>query len=98
MASALFRLTVGDQPDVGVDAGVVEELIRQGDDGVEPIVFDDPAADVGRAGAGVAGKQRRAVEDDGDLRAGHVRIVFIERVHLGEHVLQEQQRAVVDRR
>ena len=67
LAAPLLRLAVGDEPDIGEDAGVVEQLIRQSDDRVEPVVLDDPTPDVGRAGPGVAAEQRRAVEDDGDL-------------------------------
>jgi hypothetical protein len=62
-------LPVGDDPEVGGDAGVVEELVGQGDDGFEPVVLDDPAADLGLAGAGRAGEQRRAVEHDGQAGA-----------------------------
>ena len=64
-ALAALLLPVGDNPDVGADAGVVEHLFRQGDDGFEPVVFDDPLADVALAAARAAGEERRAVEDDG---------------------------------
>ena len=57
LALAVGGFLVGDQPDVGVDAGVVEELIGQGDDGVEPVVLDDPAADVALAATGVTGEE-----------------------------------------
>ena len=68
-------------------------MLRQGDDGFQPVVFDDPAPDFRLTAARVAGEEGRAVEDDGDSAAA----VF-GRTHLGEHVLQEQQRAVVDAR
>ena len=58
-------LAVGDDPDVSADAGVVEHLLRQGDDGFEPVVLDDPLADFALAAARAAGEQRRAGEDDG---------------------------------
>ena len=52
----------------------------------EPVVFDDPAPDIGWAGTGIAAEQRRAVEDDGDLRSltapGGI-------LHLRDHVLEE---------
>jgi hypothetical protein len=38
-------LLVSQQPDVGKDAGVVEKLVGQHDDGVEPVVLQNPAAD-----------------------------------------------------
>ena len=41
--------------------------------------------------AGVAGEKRRAVEDDADAAA-----TVLHRLHLGDHVLEEQERAVVD--
>jgi hypothetical protein len=62
-------LAVGEHPDVGGDAGVVEHVQRQGDDGFQPVVLDDPAADVALALAGVAGEQGRAVVDLGDAAA-----------------------------
>jgi hypothetical protein len=46
LALAAFLLAVGDDPDVGADAGVVEHLLRQGDDGLQPVVLDDPLTDV----------------------------------------------------
>ena len=51
-------LRLREHPDVGRDAGVVEHVERQGDDRLEPVVLDDPAADVALALAGVAGEQR----------------------------------------
>ena len=84
-------LAVGEHPDVGGDAGVVEELVGQGDDGLQPVVLDDPLADVALAAAGIAGEQRRAVEDDADAAAA-----LLGCAHLREHVLEEEQRAVVD--
>ena len=69
LAAARLFLAVGQHPDVGGDAGVVEELVGQRDDGLQPVVLDDPLADVALAAARVAGEQRRAVEDDGDAAA-----------------------------
>ena len=93
LALAPGPLAVGEHPDVRRDAGVVEELVGQRDDGLQPVVLDDPAADVALAVARVAGEQRRAVEHDGDAAAAVLR-----RAHLREHVLEEEQRAVVDAR
>ena len=58
LAPALGRLAVGHDPEVGGDPGVVEELVGQGDDGFEPVVLDDPAADLGLARASSAGEER----------------------------------------
>ena len=75
------------------DAGVVEHVGRQRDDGLQPVVLDDPLADVRLAGAGAAGEERRAVEDDADPAAA-----FARRAHLRQQVHQEQQRPVRDAR
>ena len=69
LALAVRGLAVGQHPDVGGDAGVVEHVERQGDDGLQPVVLDDPAADVALALAGVAGEERRAVVHLGDAAA-----------------------------
>ena len=58
LAAPVLGLAVGQNPDVGRDAGVVEHVERQRDDGLQPIVLDDPAADVALALTGVSGKQR----------------------------------------
>ena len=92
-----LRLLVAQQPDVGVDAGVVEELVGQHHDGVEPVVLEYPAADLALALPAVAVGQRRAVEDDRDP-AATLAAARIHRLHLGQHGLQEQQRAVVGAR
>ena len=51
LARALLAFPVGDNPDVGGDAGIVEELVGQADDGLQHVVLDDPAADVALAAA-----------------------------------------------
>ena len=84
-----LRLAVGEHPDVGGDAGVVEHVERQGDDRLQPVVLDDPAADVALALAGVAGEQRAAVVNLGDAAAERGALL-----HLGELVGQEQHLAV----
>ena len=47
-------LVIPQQPDVGKDAGVIEKLVGQHDDGIQPVVLQDPAADLALAGAAVA--------------------------------------------
>ena len=66
--------------------------------GIEPVVLDDPAANVGRPRSGVSGEERRAIEDDGDLRTRLVLVPFLIGVHLGNHVLKEEERSVIDGR
>src|SRR5690606_26572846 len=68
-ASAVLGLAVREHPDVGRDAGVVEHVERQGDDRLQPVVLEDPAADVALALAGVAGEERAAVVYLGDAAA-----------------------------
>ena len=46
LAAPVARLAVGQHPDIGRDAGVVEHVERQGDDGFQPVVLDDPAPDI----------------------------------------------------
>ena len=57
LAFAMRRLAVGKHPDVGGDAGVVEEVQRQCNDGLQPVVLDDPAADVALALTGITREQ-----------------------------------------
>ena len=85
-ASPSLQLAIRQNPDVGGDTGVEEEFVGQRDDALQPVVFDNPASDVTLAAAGVAGEHRGAVQDDSDPAAAAL--------HLGEHVLEEQQRSV----
>ena len=86
------RFAVGQQPHIGLNAGVVEQVGRQGDDRLDPIVLQHPAADFAFARIGAAGEERRAVHDDADARAGLII------AHLRNHVLEEKQLAVGDAR
>ena len=63
------RLAVGQDPHVGADAGVVEHVGRQSDDGLDEIVLQDVAADLALAGSRAAGEQRRPVEHDAEAAA-----------------------------
>jgi hypothetical protein len=89
LALAVLRLAVGEHPDVGRDARVVEHVQGQGDDGLEPVVLDDPAPDVALALARVAGEQRAAVVHLGDAAAQRGAVL-----HLAEHVGEEHHLAV----
>src|SRR6188472_4230887 len=93
LAASLRTLAVRDDPEVGRAAGVVEELVGKRDDGLEPVVLDDPAADLRLARARRAGEERRAVEHNRDPRAS-----LLGRPHLREHVLEKKEAAVVDPR
>src|SRR5690606_33774643 len=89
LAFAVLRLAVREHPDVGRDAGVVEHVEWQGDDRFQPVVLDDPAANVALALAGVAGEQRAAVVHLGDA-ASEFRVFL----HLREHVGQKHHLAI----
>ena len=78
LALAMLRLAVGKHPDVGGDAGVVEHVERQGDDRLQPVVLDDPAADVALALPGVAGEEGAAVVHLGDAAAERVCCFILE--------------------
>ena len=83
LAPTSLQFTVRQDPDVGGDTGVEEEFVGQRDDAFQPVVFDNPASDIALAATGVAGEHRRAVQDDSDATAAAL--------HLGKHVLEEQQ-------
>ena len=53
----ILCLAIAEHPDVGGDAGIVEHIEGQSDDGLQPVVFDSPAADVALALPGVTGEQ-----------------------------------------
>ena len=88
-APTALGLAIAEHPDVGGDVGVVEHVERQGDDRLEPVVLDDPAADVALALAGVTREQRAAVVDLGDPAAEPGALL-----HLREHVGEEEHLAV----
>jgi len=69
LALAVRGLAVREDPHVGADAGVVEHVGRQADDGLQQVVLQHVAADLALARAGGAGEQRRAVEHDADAAA-----------------------------
>jgi hypothetical protein len=44
--SARTGLAIGPDSEIGGDANIVEHVQLQRDDGLQPVVFDDPTADV----------------------------------------------------
>ena len=89
LSLTVHGLPVGEHPNVGGDTRVVKHIEGERHDCFEPVVFDDPAADVAFPLAGVAGKERGAVVDFGDT-ASEVR----DMLHLAQHVCEEQHLAV----
>ena len=89
LAFAMLGLPVREHPDVSGDAGVVEEVQREGDDGLQPIVLDDPAADVALTLAGVACEEGGAVVHLGNAAAERGVVL-----HLAEHVGQKEHLAI----
>lgn len=88
---AVLGLLVGDDPDISADAGIVEHVGRQADDGFQQIILEDIAADFAFPAARIAGKQGRTVKDDAEPAAA-----LFSGTHLGNQVHQEEQRAVAD--
>ncbi|KAF0137543.1 MAG: hypothetical protein FD152_401 [Xanthobacteraceae bacterium] len=93
LAAPVDRFAVRQHPDIGGDAGVVEHVERQGDDGFQPVVLDDPAPHIAFALTRIAGEQRRAVVHLGDARTER-RVVL----HLRQHVRKEQHLPVAGAR
>ena len=57
LALAVLGLLVGEHPDVGGDAGVVEDVVRELDDGFQQVVLDEVLADVTGTAAGIPGEE-----------------------------------------
>ena len=89
VAFARFWLAVGEYPDVGADAGVVEHVGGQADDGFDQIVLQHVAADFTFAAACATGEQRRAVQHDAETAA-----TFGSRAHFADQMQQKQHRAI----
>ncbi len=89
LALSRSGLVVAEYPHIGGDAGVVEHVGGQRDDGFDQIVLQQVAANLRLTRTRAAGKQRRAVEDDADARATVARVT-----HLADQVQEEQQRTV----
>src|SRR5690606_38665267 len=77
--------------DVGGDSGVVEQVVRQLDDGIQHVVLDEITTDIGLAAARITSKQAGAVVDRGYTRAQRA---GGKRFHLADHFHQEQQLSV----
>ena len=83
------RVAVGEDPNVGRDTGVIKHVERQGDDCLQPVVLDDPSADVALTLSRIAGEKGTAVMNLGDATAKR-RVLL----HLGKLVGKKQHLAV----
>lgn len=83
------------QPDIGGDAGVIKQVVRQLDNRLEHVVFDKVATDIALATARIAGKQAGAVMHRGDSAAQRA---YRWGFHLVDHLHQEQQLTIAGAR
>ena len=70
LARAAGGLVLRAYPDISGNARVHELVVAELDDGVEPVVFEDVAANLAGAAARVAGEERAAVLDNRHLAIG----------------------------
>src|SRR6266487_5316657 len=89
--SSLLLFAVGEYPDIGGDACVVEKLLGQGYDDLKPIVLQYPAANLAFTTAGIAREERRAVHHD-----GYTASAFVGVLHASKHVLEKEQLSITD--
>ena len=80
LALTIGSFAVGDNPDISINARVVEKMVGQADDGIEHVIFDNPAADIALSTARITRKKRRAIEYDSD--AGTLAISIGPSLHL----------------
>src|SRR5260370_5292850 len=69
LALADWRFVVGKQPDVGSEAGVVEKLVGQVDNRLQPVILEDPSANVALPRTSITRVKGRAVECHSQPRA-----------------------------
>ena len=84
-AASLGVFPVGEEPDIGLNAGIIEKVGGECDDRFNPVVFHHPAADFALTRCSSTCEERRSVHDDANPRA----LLII--AHLRNHMLQEQQ-------
>src|ERR1043166_5862355 len=88
-------LPISDNPNVSCDAGVIEHSFRKRYNALEPIVLNDPFADVAFTASSPSREKGRPIEDDRKPRSMFTFLRFY-RFKLAYHVLKKQQSAVVD--
>lgn len=80
------RFPIGQHPYIGGNSGVIENIERQGHDGFQPVIFNDPSPDIAFSLSSIAGKQRRAIVNFGDATAKSSAVL-----HFAELICQKQQ-------
>ena len=65
LSLALPGLVFVDDPDVGGNAGIVEGVVGKLYDGIQPVIFNQIAANLTLTAPRIAGEQRRTVLNDG---------------------------------
>ena len=65
LSLAFLAFLFGDEPDIGGDRGVVEEVIRELDDGFQPVIFKQIATDFTFSATCVTLEEATAILDDG---------------------------------
>ena len=91
LATALSQLLVGENPHIGGDARVVEDVVGQLHYGVHQVVLHQIAAYVALAAASVAREERTAVVDGGNAAAHGL---HVERLHLVNLLKHKKQLSV----
>ena len=88
LALAAGGLLVGENPDIGGNTCVVEDVVGQLDDGIHQIILYHIATDIALATACIARKQTGAVVNRGNARALWLLLKWL---HLIDHFEHEQQ-------
>ena len=79
------RLLVGENPDVGRNACIIENVVGQLDDGIHQVILYHVAADVALAAACITREKTGAVMNGGDARTLRLLVQWLHLVHLFQH-------------
>src|SRR5579883_1767734 len=93
LSLALLSLTIRQHPHISRDPGIIEKLLGQSNNRLQPVVLQNPAPDLALPAASISGKERRTIHHNRDLRTFLIRIV-----HMRQHDLQEEELSIADTR
>jgi hypothetical protein len=82
-------LAVREYPDIGGYSRVVEELVRECDDGFEIVILTHPATYLTLTATSITREERRSIEDDTDTSTTLGWIT-----HLRYHMLEEEELSI----